>query len=81
MLTTKQSVLVDVWLILVFVFCLSSFLCLILSFVQTLEMLEKKEGVLQKKAAAEVERAKEYTKAKNKRGVFAVFFPVSSPFF
>ncbi|KAL0374449.1 UNVERIFIED_CONTAM: Vacuolar protein sorting-associated protein [Sesamum radiatum] len=34
---------------------------------ETLEMLEKKEGVLQKKASAEVEKAKEYTKAKNKR--------------
>ncbi|KAK6120450.1 hypothetical protein DH2020_018696 [Rehmannia glutinosa] len=34
---------------------------------ETLEMLEKKEGVLQKKAFAEVEKAKEYTKAKNKR--------------
>ncbi|KAF3788784.1 Vacuolar sorting-associated protein [Nymphaea thermarum] len=35
--------------------------------VVTLEMLEKKEKVLQKKAAAEVERAKEFTRAKNKR--------------
>ena len=35
---------------------------------QTLEMLEKKEGVLLKKAAGEVERAKEFSKAKNKRG-------------
>ncbi|KAF2574253.1 hypothetical protein F2Q70_00001120 [Brassica cretica] len=34
---------------------------------QTLEMLEKKEGVLLKKAAGEVERAKEFSKAKNKR--------------
>ncbi|KAL9662997.1 hypothetical protein QQ045_027834 [Rhodiola kirilowii] len=34
---------------------------------ETLEMLEKKERVLLKKAAAEVERAKEFTKAKNKR--------------
>ncbi|KAI5320295.1 hypothetical protein L3X38_040003 [Prunus dulcis] len=34
---------------------------------ETLEMLEKKEKVLQKKAAAEVERAKEFTRAKNKR--------------
>ncbi|KAJ8444067.1 hypothetical protein Cgig2_030924 [Carnegiea gigantea] len=33
---------------------------------QTLEMLEKKEQVLLKKAAGEVERAKEYTRAKNK---------------
>jgi len=31
-------------------------------------MLEKKENVLLKKAAAEVERAKEFTRAKNKRG-------------
>ena len=31
-------------------------------------MLEKKEKVLLKKAATEVERAKEFTKAKNKRG-------------
>ncbi|KAL6496546.1 hypothetical protein OROGR_029804 [Orobanche gracilis] len=34
---------------------------------ETLEMLEKKDGVLQKKASAELEKAKEYTKAKNKR--------------
>ncbi|KAJ0089725.1 hypothetical protein Patl1_13404 [Pistacia atlantica] len=34
---------------------------------ETLEMLEKKEKVLLKKASAEVERAKEYSKAKNKR--------------
>ncbi|KAI3800651.1 hypothetical protein L1987_28745 [Smallanthus sonchifolius] len=34
---------------------------------ETLEMLEKKEKVLLKKAAAEVEKAKDYTKAKNKR--------------
>jgi hypothetical protein len=32
-------------------------------------MLEKKEKVLEKKAAAELERAKEFSKAKNKRGV------------
>lgn len=36
---------------------------------QTLEMLEKKEKVLLKKAAGEVEKAKEFTKAKNKRGM------------
>ena len=36
---------------------------------QTLEMLEKKEQVLLKKAAAEVEKAKEFTRAKNKRGM------------
>ncbi|KAL0346661.1 UNVERIFIED_CONTAM: Vacuolar protein sorting-associated protein [Sesamum calycinum] len=43
---------------------------------ETLEMLEKKEGVLQKKASAEVEKAKEYTKAKNKRGLvgIAIFY-------
>ncbi|CAO2836350.1 unnamed protein product [Amaranthus hypochondriacus] len=34
---------------------------------ETLEMLEKKEQVLTKKAAAEVEKAKEFTRAKNKR--------------
>jgi len=33
-------------------------------------MLEKKENVLLKKAAAEVERAKEFTRAKNKRGAY-----------
>eukprot|EP00250_Pteridium_aquilinum_P027159 c3432_g1_i1 orf=507-1157(-) len=34
---------------------------------ETLEMLEKKEMVLQKKISMEVEKAKAYTKAKNKR--------------
>ncbi|CAK7343866.1 unnamed protein product [Dovyalis caffra] len=34
---------------------------------ETLEMLEKKEKVLLKKAAAEVEKAKEFTRGKNKR--------------
>ncbi|CAI9773135.1 unnamed protein product [Fraxinus pennsylvanica] len=34
---------------------------------ETLEMLEKKEKVLLKKATAEVEKAKEFTRAKNKR--------------
>ncbi|KAE8691379.1 Vacuolar protein sorting-associated protein 32-like protein 2 [Hibiscus syriacus] len=34
---------------------------------ETLEMLEKKENVLLKKAAAEVEKAKEYAKGRNKR--------------
>ncbi|KAG8487531.1 hypothetical protein CXB51_016164 [Gossypium anomalum] len=34
---------------------------------ETLEMLEKKEKVLLKKAAAEVEKAKEFAKARNKR--------------
>ncbi|KAL6641996.1 hypothetical protein ACP70R_020177 [Stipagrostis hirtigluma subsp. patula] len=33
---------------------------------ETLEMLEKKERFLQNKCSAEVERAKDYTKAKNK---------------
>ncbi|KAL8054359.1 hypothetical protein ABFS82_05G134300 [Erythranthe guttata] len=34
---------------------------------ETLEMLEKKENVFLKKAAAEVEKAKAFTRAKNKR--------------
>jgi len=34
---------------------------------ETVEMLEKKEQVLLKKAAGEVEKAKEFTRAKNKR--------------
>ena len=34
---------------------------------ETLEMLERKEKVLEKKAAAEVGRAKDFSKAKNKR--------------
>ncbi|KAI3895524.1 hypothetical protein MKX03_022175, partial [Papaver bracteatum] len=34
---------------------------------ETLEMLEKKEAVLLRKAGQEVEKAKEYTRAKNKR--------------
>ncbi|KAL8139826.1 hypothetical protein V2J09_005847 [Rumex salicifolius] len=34
---------------------------------ETLEMLEKKENVFIKKAAAEVEKAKEFTRAKNKK--------------
>eukprot|EP00249_Psilotum_nudum_P019177 c27127_g4_i1 orf=1-411(-) len=34
---------------------------------ETLEMLEKKEKVLQKKISMEIERAREYTRAKNKR--------------
>ncbi|TVU50650.1 hypothetical protein EJB05_02029, partial [Eragrostis curvula] len=33
---------------------------------ETLEMLEKKERFLQKKSSAEIEKAKDYTKAKNK---------------
>lgn len=36
---------------------------------QTLADLEKKEKLLLKKASAEVEKAKQYTKAKNKRGI------------
>ncbi|KAG5591406.1 hypothetical protein H5410_041920 [Solanum commersonii] len=38
-----------------------------MTLLSTLEMLEKKEKVLLKKAAAEVEKAKEFTRAKNKR--------------
>lgn len=34
---------------------------------ETLEMLEKKEKVLQKKIATEIEKARDYTRAKNKR--------------
>jgi charged multivesicular body protein 4 len=34
---------------------------------QTLEMLEKKEKLLQKKIALEIEKARDYTRAKNKR--------------
>ncbi|XP_073111196.1 vacuolar protein sorting-associated protein 32 homolog 1 isoform X1 [Elaeis guineensis] len=34
---------------------------------QTLEMLEKKEIILQKKISVEVERAKEFTRARNKQ--------------
>nr|DAD19715.1 TPA_asm: hypothetical protein HUJ06_021178 [Nelumbo nucifera] len=41
---------------------------------ETLEMLEKKEKVLIKKAASEVEKAKEFTRAKNKRGMVELFF-------
>lgn len=36
-------------------------------------MLEKKEKVLQKKASAEVEKAKEFTRAKNKRGTARLY--------
>ncbi|RWR92226.1 vacuolar protein sorting-associated protein 32 2 isoform X1 [Cinnamomum micranthum f. kanehirae] len=35
---------------------------------QTLEMLEKKEHVLQKKISVEIERAKKFTQSKNKKG-------------
>lgn len=38
---------------------------------QTIEMLEKRESVLLKKADAEVEKAKEFTRLKNKRGMYA----------
>ena len=41
-------------------------------------MLEKREKVLLKKVAAEVERAKEFTRAKNKRGMLLHAFVVSS---
>jgi len=39
-----------------------------INMLQTLEMLEKKENLLVKKANLEVEKAKNFTKAKNKRG-------------
>jgi hypothetical protein len=39
-----------------------------LNMLQTLEMLQKKENLLVKKANLEVEKAKNFTKAKNKRG-------------
>lgn len=45
---------------------------------QTLEMLEKKENVLLKKAAAEVEKAKEFTRSKNKRGMIWSFYVLLS---
>lgn len=35
---------------------------------QTLEMLEKKEHLLQKKISVEIERAKKFTQSKNKKG-------------
>ncbi|GKG55605.1 hypothetical protein Tco_0574499, partial [Tanacetum coccineum] len=35
----------------------------------TLKMLEKKEKVLLEKVGAEVDRATEYTRAENKRGI------------
>lgn len=43
------------------------FLDCIIVLPQTLEMLEKKEGVLLKKANGELERAKEFSRVKNKR--------------
>ena len=36
-------------------------------------MLEKKEKVLQKKIAMEIEKAKEFTRMKNKRGEWLPF--------
>lgn len=36
--------------------------------IQTLAMLEKNEQALMKKVAAEIEKAKEFTKTNNKRG-------------
>lgn len=42
---------------------------------QTLEMLEKKEKVLQKKIAMEIEKAKEFTRLKNKRGERCGWWP------
>jgi charged multivesicular body protein 4 len=36
---------------------------------ETLEMLEKKEKVLQRKIATEIEKARDFTRAKNKRGM------------
>ena len=47
---------------------------------QTLEMLEKKENVLLKKAAGEVEKAKEFTKAKNKRGMICSSYVLTQCF-
>ncbi|KAI3903849.1 hypothetical protein MKW92_005872 [Papaver armeniacum] len=38
---------------------------------ETLEMLEKKESLLLKKVSAEVDKAKEFTRAKNKRAAIA----------
>lgn len=39
-------------------------------------MLEKKERLLQKKIAAEVEKAKDYTKIKNKKGMSFLMFSI-----
>ena len=50
--------------VVVVVICKTNFL----NMLQTLEMLEKKENLLVKKANLEVEKAKNFTKAKNKRG-------------
>lgn len=70
---------VEIIVIWVFVFLLK---VLFFGIVQTLEMLEKKEKVLVKKAAAEVEKAKQFTQARNRTGktpyrlhvVYLVFF-------
>jgi len=51
--------------VVVVVICKTNFL----NMLQTLEMLEKKENLLVKKANLEVEKAKNFTKAKNKRGI------------
>lgn len=37
-------------------------------------MLEKKESVLAKKAEVEVEKAKEFSKAKNKKGMYSYLY-------
>lgn len=51
-------------------FCYSLYLQTnFLNMLQTLEMLEKKENLLMKKANLEVEKAKAFTKAKNKKGI------------
>lgn len=39
---------------------------------QTLDLLVKKENVLLKKASMEQEKAKDFSKAKNKRGMFQI---------
>ena len=51
--------------VVVVVICKTNFI----NMLQTLEMLEKKENLLVKKANLEVEKAKNFTKAKNKRGI------------
>lgn len=45
-------------------------------FDQTLEMLEKKENFLCRKAAAEFDKAKEYTRGKKKHGTGLCFLDV-----
>lgn len=54
--------------IVVCIFVLSMLIFIIIVLPQTLGMLEKKESLLLKRAAQEVERAKQFTRAKNKRG-------------